>query len=144
MVAPSAETIVVVDDDPFQAFVFVEALRDIAVHVVAPATTYHAIERLSTDRHRLAVVDLGLPGVSGVDIGVLAARQGTSVMLVTGDHAAAKRLEAYGFPCVLRKPTPIAVMVLAARTLIIERVDACAAYLAAFARMEAETSELSC
>jgi CheY-like chemotaxis protein len=140
----AADIIVIVDDDPLVAGLISEVLRELAASVLCPTTTEAAIGLLSSSRYRLAVVDFRLPGRSGVDVAAVGARMGTPCIITTGDVEAGRTLENYQFPLVLLKPIPIAVLQGEAKLAIAQRVDVCAAFLDAAARMEAGLGTLWC
>jgi two-component system OmpR family response regulator len=52
------------------------------------------------DKPDVAIIDVVLRGMSGVEIAKCAARQGVAVLLMTGKPISSDERASYGFPCV--------------------------------------------
>lgn len=63
----SAATILVVEDDPANRELIVEMLEADGYQVCQAKDGYTAIEMAQTERPRLILMDLGLPGLDGIE-----------------------------------------------------------------------------
>ncbi len=95
---PADRPVLVVEDDAGIRSYLVEILERYGYDVVATASGEEALQRLAGRKARLAVLDVGLPGMDG--FAVAAARPETPVIVVTGDPLRAK-VRAFG-----RTPAP--------------------------------------
>ena len=89
--------VLLVDDDAAMVRVLSLGLRTKGYDVDAANDGAEAIERASACHHDIAVVDLGLPGVGGLEvIRVLTARDRTPVIAITGRESRSARDSAIG------------------------------------------------
>jgi CheY-like chemotaxis protein len=98
-------TILVVDDDSDLRRMYRVALGLAGYEVVEAGDALDALSRLDRDKPDLVVLDIGLPGFSGLvvqqEIAAQAATRHIPVVIVTGSNMA---LDDLAVPCVLRKP----------------------------------------
>src|SRR6188508_2734529 len=99
--------ILVVDDDTALVDFLVSALREAGYLACAAFDGESALLAIETARPALVLLDLHLPGLSGVDV----VRQlhkhdlaAVPVVLMTGDATAAAQLRTAEFPAYLLKP----------------------------------------
>jgi DNA-binding response OmpR family regulator len=79
----SLPALVVEDDAGLRAFLVTE-LEEMGFRVIAASTGEEALELLDRESTRLAVLDIGLPGIDGFGVADRLARD-TPVIFVTGD-----------------------------------------------------------
>jgi two-component system OmpR family response regulator len=82
-VSSSLPALVVEDDAGLRAFLVAE-LEAMGYRVIAASTGEEALELLDRETTRLAVLDIGLPGIDGFGVADRLARD-TPVIFVTGD-----------------------------------------------------------
>jgi two-component system, OmpR family, phosphate regulon response regulator PhoB len=111
---PLINDILVVDDDTVLVDFVVSALREAGHLVSAAYDGESAIFAIETARPALVLLDLHLPGLSGVDVVAQLRRHNLAhvpVVLMTGDAAAAAQLPTAQFPEYLLKPFDIDTLV---------------------------------
>jgi len=99
--------ILVVDDDTALVDFVVSALREAGYAACAAYDGESALLAIETARPALVLLDLHLPGLSGVDVAAHLRRHNLAdvpVVLVTGDAPAAALLPTVDFPEYLLKP----------------------------------------
>jgi CheY-like chemotaxis protein len=100
---PGERTILVVDDNLDICELLQEALED-AGFMVECATSGEAAMRAAERRPtRFAVIDVLMPGMSGLEVAERLWNSGTHVLLMTGGIEQEEAIERSGFPF-LRKP----------------------------------------
>jgi DNA-binding response OmpR family regulator len=83
-----ARTILVVDDEPTLRETLVEALESEGFRVVSAATGPEALERFRSDRPDLVLLDLMLPGMSGIEVCRIIRREsGIPIVMLTAKDA---------------------------------------------------------
>jgi DNA-binding NtrC family response regulator len=98
--------IAVVDDDLLICNMIVDALGNPGAAVQCATTGRSGRRLLTGKRFDLAIIDVVLPGASGIALAAIAANENTPVLLITGHPNVATRLDQYelaDFPC-LQKP----------------------------------------
>lgn len=82
----AGERILVIDDDPFTLELLTETLSEQGYHPVAAQDGSSALEILGKDRFQVALVDLSLPGVEGMELvrEISSATPETAVVIMTG------------------------------------------------------------
>jgi two-component system, OmpR family, alkaline phosphatase synthesis response regulator PhoP len=99
--------ILVVDDDSATVEFVIEVLHDEGYLCCAAYDGESALLAITTARPALVLLDLHLPGLTGLDVVAQLSRHGLShvpVVLMTADAAAARQLPASTFPEYLLKP----------------------------------------
>jgi DNA-binding response OmpR family regulator len=102
---PADRPVLVVEDDAGIRGYLVEILERYGYDVVAAASGEEALQRLAGRKARLAVLDVGLPGMDGFAVAEQLGPE-TPVIVVTGDPLRAK-VRAFGrmpAPTILAKP----------------------------------------
>jgi CheY-like chemotaxis protein len=102
---PAGRPVLVVEDDAGIRGYLVEILEQHGYDVVAAASGEEALQRLAGRKARLAVLDVGLPGMDGFAVAEQLGPD-TPVIVVTGDPLRAK-VRAFGrtpAPTILAKP----------------------------------------
>jgi DNA-binding response OmpR family regulator len=98
-------TILVVDDDTDLRRMYRVALGLAGYQVVEAGDALDALKHLDRDRPDLVILDIGLPGFSGLvvheEIASHASTRNIPIVVVTGSTVSLDHLE---IPCVLRKP----------------------------------------
>ena len=136
------QQIVVVDDDPMVATVVGDTLREFW-RVTCAVTSDHGRELLVQQSWKLAVVDVRLGSISGLELAEMAAENNTPVLLISGCFDALETMHSYGFPC-LAKPFGSAALVTEVRLLIAQGPEAVLAVKVAATTMRRETGSLRC
>jgi DNA-binding response OmpR family regulator len=96
--------VLVVEDNLEVSALFAVALKDFAHYqVISAATGTEGISLLELHRPDLALVDLQLPGVQGIEVGERALALRVPIVLMTGDFSASLKLSEGRIPH-LRKP----------------------------------------
>jgi CheY-like chemotaxis protein len=96
--------VLIVEDNLEVSALFTVALRDFAHYqVISAATGTEGISLLEHHHPDLALVDLQLPGVQGIEVGERALALRVPVVLMTGDPFASEKLSKGRIPH-LRKP----------------------------------------
>ena len=106
--------VLVVDDDPGSAEAVAGALRDWGARVIVATEAYEALTRLTDEPFDAVVLEIALPGASGLDV-LEALDAPVPAVLVTALAArpVARRARAAGARVVLRKPVDEAQLVTA-------------------------------
>lgn len=102
---PTHRPVLVVEDDAGTRSYLVEILEQYGYDVVAADSGEEALQRLAGRKARLAVLDVGLPGMDGFAVAEQLGPE-TPVIVVTGDPLRAK-VRAFGrtpAPTILAKP----------------------------------------
>lgn len=96
MTNESARTLLLVEDDETLRRRLARALRDRGLVVTEAGSAEEALARARTDSPELAVVDLRLPGASGLELvrELVAVDPATTVVVLTGYGSIATALEA--------------------------------------------------
>jgi DNA-binding NtrC family response regulator len=110
---------------------------------ICAETIGQATELLAVQRWRLAIIDVILPGRSGVEIAAEAVAMGTPVVLTTGDFRAAAKLRRYGFS-VLQKPMAMDLLVAESRMAINQAGSVCRAFGRSASRILKSEGSLWC
>jgi DNA-binding response OmpR family regulator len=95
--------VLIVDDDPDVCAVMMAALSQRGFRVECAHSGEDALQTLATGRIDVALIDLLLPGGSGVEIAKRFAADGASVIVMSGALDAEERLAGTGFK-LLQKP----------------------------------------
>ena len=88
--------IVVVDDEPAIGEVVRDALCDFAVEIETHTDPYEALETIKARRPQIAIIDLHMPRMSGMELleKVATFDAGIEVFLITGDYSPAAAVDA--------------------------------------------------
>ena len=99
------QTILIVDDEPVVRALLVAALEPIGARIVEAADSSEALEVAWLEEPDVAVVDVGLPKLSGVDVcrALQTNPNPPAVILITG-NVYAEELEGCGAEDVFAKP----------------------------------------
>jgi DNA-binding response OmpR family regulator len=95
--------VLIVDDDRDVCAVMAASLSKRDLRIECAHSAEEAVERLASGRIDLAVIDLLLPGGSGVELAKRFAAKGAAVIITSGALDAEERLAGNGFR-LLRKP----------------------------------------
>ena len=99
--------ILIVDDEPLVLDVLTASLGDVFdVEVERAETGLAGAKMIAAARYDLAIIDAGLPQISGLELAELAADRNIPVLLISGHPQAADDLQQFGFPY-LAKPFPL-------------------------------------
>ena len=114
--------IMVVDDDPGMLFTVTEILEDAGYEVCGVKDGYQAIEMSSQEDFALVFMDIGLPGIDGVEAyrQIKSASPGTPVIMMTGysvEDLISQALEE-GAYTVLYKPLDITRLLIAVKDVL--------------------------
>jgi DNA-binding response OmpR family regulator len=116
---PDAIRVLIVDDEEDFATALAQRLRRRGFEADAVFTGEAALERLSKDPHDVAVLDLKMPGMGGLETLRALKRAGlkTSVVVLTGHGTVASGIEGMqiGAADFLQKPVDVAVLCTAIR-----------------------------
>ena len=94
--APEQQTILLVEDDPMVQEIVQFQLRWVGYTVHGTRTGEEALTQMHTTPADLVLLDLGLPGMSGLDVlHALRAQSNVPVIIVTGDADEQSRLEGF-------------------------------------------------
>lgn len=97
------QRILVVEDDPDVSELFVMALTDYGHYEAITAQSGNAaVPLLELHRPDLALIDVGIPGVPGLEVGGHALVLDVPVVLMTGDFVRSSQLTASGVPYLLK------------------------------------------
>ncbi len=133
--------VLVVDDDVLICDVLTEYLRDWTGDKVTCAQSGDAAEAaLRTTSFDLALIDVLLPGTSGFHLAEIAAAHGIPVLLASGHPVVARRLEDFGWPCLI-KPFSLTLLQSETRRVIAGAQDNLARVRASAARMQRRSRE---
>ncbi|WP_396274900.1 response regulator [Hyphomonas sp.] len=119
---PDRRGILVVDDDPDQASELVDLFRDAGFTVGSAIGASQAMEMLGTQRPRLMLVDLRMPGIDGLRLARLV--QGldhrVAIILMSGDWDAVEEVRGRddAILAVVPKPLDLTWLLETARALI--------------------------
>ena len=85
----SPGSVLVVDDDPAYVFMIEGVLETLDCQVEAVGSAEEAIARVDAGHHGVILLDVGLPGLSGLEVveDLIQRRPGNPVILMTGDMA---------------------------------------------------------
>ena len=92
----AGETVLVVDDDPFMRELLAEALSEAGYDVISAADGKQALQRLSLNEFEVALIDLSLPDVDGMEL-VSSTADGspeTQIIIMTGYPSLDSAIEA--------------------------------------------------
>jgi DNA-binding response OmpR family regulator len=110
-----ARRILVVDDDQLMTDMLGQALPDIGYEVSTCACGEEALKLLRAGSYDLIILDLAMPGTSGVDLitEIRSERSSTPVMVLSGyvGSLEERRLTELGVAAVLRKPAKLKLLV---------------------------------
>jgi two-component system catabolic regulation response regulator CreB len=135
--------IVVVDDEPLVCSVVEDILvMELGAEVLWAASGGKGAEILASRTFDLALIDMGMPEVSGATLAELAANQNTPSILITGDPDATAKALGFGFPY-LPKPFQVQELVELARLVIARNVENVHLVKEAAARMAATAQRLN-
>jgi DNA-binding response OmpR family regulator len=134
-------TIIVIDCDPLAAETAAGFLwQEVAPDVVCFMRPNAGATALALWRYRLAVVEVVMPGCSGVELAEVAVGRGTPVLLMTGDAQAMKMLREHGV-FVLVKPFGPVTLIAAAREVIDAGQGGCERMRASLTKMKEARNE---
>ncbi len=104
----AATTILIVDDDPFLRDRLARAFRDRGFSVQAAGDVEHALAMACAEAPELAVVDLRMPGRSGLDLvrEVRSRGMATKIVVLTGYGSIATAIEATRLGATYYLPKP--------------------------------------
>nr|WP_294567170.1 response regulator [uncultured Rhodopila sp.] len=127
-------TIIIIDDPPAAETAAGFLWHEVAPDVVCFMRPNAGAKALAVWRYRLAVVEVVMPGCSGIKLAEVAVGRGTPVLLMTGHPQAVKMLREHGV-LVLPKPFEPATLIAAAREVIDAGQGGCEWMKAALAKM---------
>ena len=91
--------ILVIDDEPVICDVLADCLQDLPdTEVRCALTGMLGAEKLRTGRFDLALIDVLLPEISGLELTAIAASENTAVLLLSGHPETNEKLEQFGYP----------------------------------------------
>lgn len=121
-VAPAASgpkrVVLVVEDDPPLRTFYQSALTLAGYAVVTAADGIDALARIEGHQPAAVVLDLGLPRLSGGDIGRELAASGQSIPLIVVTGSEPDGLNPADYACILRKPVSAEALIQAVETCI--------------------------
>lgn len=127
--------IIVVDDEPMICDVVSDALSEEGAVVRCVTSGEAYVDLLSVQVFDLALIDVMLPGQSGIELAALAANQNTPSLLMSGHPDATAKLRKFGFPH-LTKPFSIKALIASSEQAMTESVKNLTQVAAALARMQ--------
>lgn len=133
--------ILVTDDDQLICGVIGDYLRTFDMRVDCAHTGEVAAQMLARHHYELAIIDVTLPGMSGLDLAAIAANGNTSVLLTSGCLEANFKLNQFDYPY-LAKPFTLDALRVAASQVMDEHIENLARVKASAARMLANTEAL--
>jgi CheY-like chemotaxis protein len=109
--------VLVVDDDPRSAEAVAAILRHRGVQITVATDTYEALTRLTDEPFDAVVLEVALPGGSGLDLlEALEPRLPAVLVTALANRPVARRARAAGARAVLRKPVDETELVAAVRS----------------------------
>ena len=103
-----------VDDEPMIADMLRESLHELELQIEAYTEPHLALERIKARRPEIAIVDLHMPGMSGMELleKIVQFDAGIEVLLLTGDYSTAAAVDAIkkGAADYLTKPVSVATL----------------------------------
>lgn len=92
----AGETLLVVDDDPFMRELLLESLTEAGYAVIAARDGRQALDRLNRDEFQIALVDLSLPDMDGMEVvdSLLDGVPNAQIIIMTGYPSIASAIEA--------------------------------------------------
>lgn len=123
-IVPTGERtrVLVADDEPQLRAVYVRQLEALGMGVVAVPGGAEAIARLDAERFDLLILDLDMPGVSGLDVLLHAGRAAPHLPVVVVTATEVERLD--GAAAVLHKPVDLPTLRERLREVLARRVVA--------------------
>jgi DNA-binding response OmpR family regulator len=128
--------ILVVEDDDAICRLLSAALEEDGLRVTCAQCGSDALRHLEREEPQLAVIDVGLPDMSGLDVARAAMAAGVTPLVVSGHPEQCRRLEEAGCPCIA-KPYRLAALLARVRALLFDGAGHVAACRAALERMAA-------
>lgn len=113
MSEPGRRRVLVVDDEPAVLEVTIRLIEELGCVALGAASAEEGFERLSAGRFDLVLMDVGLPGQSGLlALTEFLARSDAPVILMSGhvDPELAQDAKLLGARCLLQKPIELATL----------------------------------
>ena len=134
--------ILLIDDDHHICEVIEDYLQSCHMTVHSAHTGEGAAQMLARHHYDLAIIDVTLPGMSGLDLAAIAANGNTSVILMSGYPDSNFKLHQFDYPY-LAKPFTLDALRITAARVISEHAENLARVKASGARMLANTKALT-
>lgn len=135
--------ILLVDDDPLICDLVVDWFGDkFGTEVLCPRSGMLGARMMMSSHFDLAVIDVDLPEISGLELAAFAANENIPVLLVSGHPGTNDRLERLRYPF-LAKPFKLHELTAEAARIIAESHENIARVKASAAKMLASTEALS-
>ena len=131
-------SIAVIDDEQSICDVLSEALTDTDAEVQCAHDGTEGKRLLESRRFDLALIDLLMPGVSGLELADVATALGTPSIMMSGHLDAAEQCEQRGLPCLL-KPFGLDALTQKAEEVMTDREEMLRRARQAMARMQVAT-----
>lgn len=113
-IASLSGTVLVVEDDPLQRIEIVKCLTRLGIVVHECASGGEAMETISQIHPHIVILDINLPGVTGIDLAVEIHNHhpDTDILMMTGDADSLRSANSAKLPvfAVLEKPVPLAAL----------------------------------
>jgi len=133
--------ILLIDDDQLVCDVIGDYLQSYDMMVHCACSGELGAEMLAKHNYDLAIIDVTLRGMSGLDLAAIAANGNTSVLLTSGCPEANLKLHRFDYPFLV-KPFTLDALRIAAARVISEHLENLARVKASAARMLANTKAL--
>jgi DNA-binding NtrC family response regulator len=140
-VVTAMSAILLIEDDHRICEVIDDYLQGCFATVHCAHTGEEAVQMLAKHHYDLAIIDVTLPGMSGLDLAEIAANGNISVLLISGYPDLNFKLHQYQYPH-LMKPFPLDALRIAAAKAISEHTENLARVKASAAQMLATTRGL--
>lgn len=79
---PEGAVIIVVEDDSYVARVMCRMMERLGYEAFVTTKGYDALRHLRTGQFRLMVLDFGLPDINGIDVAIMARRDGHTIPII--------------------------------------------------------------
>jgi DNA-binding response OmpR family regulator len=133
--------ILLIEDDRCICEAIEDFLRSCHITVHCAHTGEAAVQMLASHHYDLAIIDVTLPGMSGLDLAPIAANGNTSVLLMSGYPDSKFKLHQYDYPY-LAKPFTLDALRIAVVHVMNEHAANLARIKVSAARMIAKTEAL--
>lgn len=140
---PNVTHLLVVDNDPAISEILKEVLESEPIYRVTSASSgLQALETMARDRPDAAIIDVLMPGMSGIELAERMLGTGVPVLLMSGNFETTAELERIGCP-VLPKPFRIVQLLAETKALLATAEDRRAELVAQLRQLKANVSELA-